>query len=294
MSSAQPEWCMNACDLAGTFGSTSDVEQAALFVLAQANCNAIQRVCVGSYFCDQLFLSLPDAHFEALAAFCSANGVAATLVLPIFAQRTWAAGTQRTDELLTRHAGLFDEVTVNDHATATRLAPLCRERGMAMNWGRLLSKPLRDPRHADLVAAWRTCELDAEEVAALRERFPLGLVEFDPFAPSIDFSPLEGVPFALHAPRSFATTGHICEAASAARATGESFRPGAPCGQECRSSFSLCHDAPSGSYYVKHGRTVYFENPNCQAIGAQPCRIIYSAADYRSQAGEQQEEWQWA
>ena len=282
---AQPEFALNVCDLPCTPRTHAAFEQAALFALSQSGAAGVERVCVGSYFCDRLFLSLGDDVFEALASFCSTWSMRATLVVPIFPQRTWMQGARRVAELLENDALPFDEMTVNDYATAERLAPLCRARGLAMNWGRLFAKALRDPRHADFAAEPRSCEIDAEAVADLRERYPLGLVELDPFAPAIDCSPLAGAPFALHLPHCFATTGHICEAASTARPASESFRADAACGHECTRSFTLSLDEPSGSWFVKHGRTVYFENPGCTTTGARPARILWSAADFRGSTG---------
>ena len=271
---------MNVCDMPATPEDAGGFEQAARFVLACSHATGIDRVYVGSYFCDRAFLMLADAHFEALADFAAAYDVAATLVVPIFAQATLAAGSRRVEELLSSGPCRFDEVTVNDYATAEQLAPMCRDAGIAMNWGRLLAKQLRDPRHIDFACTARTCEIDAEEAAQLASRYPLGLIELDPFAPCIDVSPLAGTPFALHAPRSFATTGHICEAASAPRELADSFRADAPCTRECARTFTSCFDDAHGVWFTKHGRSVYFENAGCVTCGGQPARIVYSAADF--------------
>lgn len=288
-----PELCANLCELAGdrAFTCIADVERAADDVLAASGLTPVARVSVGSYFCDRLFCSLPDSHYATVADFCSTHDVRATLIVPIFAQGMLDHGMQRVSELLdrTEPRPLFDEVTVNDLGAATRLAPLCRARGLKMNWGRLFQKALRDPRHADFASRARTCEMTATEARELAGEFPLGLVEFDPFAPSVDFSPLSDgepvaggippdTPYALHMPYCLATTGHICEAASASRPTSQSFRANAPCELECQRSHTLMQDDSSATYYLKRGRTVLFSNPGCETVGPAPARLIWTPA----------------
>ncbi len=236
---------------------------------------------VGSYLCDQLFLALAERLCDDLAAICRASNLAATLVVPIFAQSTLACGTERIEGLISRFPSLFDEITVNDYGMAARLADLCRSRSIAMNWGRLFMKDQRDPRHLETSYGSRPCAMDAEAAARIRESFPLGIVELDPFAPLIDTYPLDDVPYALHLPHCFMSTGHLCEAASARRTPEHSFRANAPCARECRRSFTLTisDEQATGrsAYLLKSGRTVFFENESCRpACGPSPARVIWS------------------
>ncbi len=124
----------------------------------------VERVFVGSYFCDRRFLALGDASVAAVAEFCSARGCAATLVLPIFPQSTLAAGLARAEEILTRWSGVFDEVTVNDFGAAV----WARALGLRVNWGRLFNKEARDPRYEETSLGARACALDAAALACVQ------------------------------------------------------------------------------------------------------------------------------
>ncbi len=307
--------CANFCDLTSApLNTGSDIFHLCRIVEEQAAynrayCNAengatarmipqVERIYVGSYFCDRFFLALHDEFFDCIAEFCHACDLHATLVIPIFSQSTLHLGKDRIENILDAHPSLFDEVTVNDYGMAAHLSETCRAQNMAMNWGRLFMKEPRDPRYAETSQGCRSCAIDVAEIARLSESFPLGNVELDPFAPIIDVQPIaqgataqgapQAAPIALHLPHCFMSTGHICEAASATCEPNKSFRANMPCALECRRSFSVSISegitADQMCYIMKNGRTVFFENPFCEIVSggapAQVARIIWSPESF--------------
>lgn len=80
------------------------------------------------------------------------------------------------------------------------------------------------------------------------------------------------------------TTGHICKAASIGVPLGRSFRADAPCRRQCLGGIDVfeCPGLSVGPrvYLTQQGRAVFFENPGCRVVGAQPARIVWSPAEY--------------
>ncbi len=279
------ERCANMCDVADYCEPSFDASALCDHVLAQTGFSRIDRVYVGSYFCDRLFLALSDAALSGIARVCRERAMHATLVLPIFSQAALSRGVDRADAILAGHRGLFDEVVVNDIGMARHAARRYERFGVGCGFGRLLSRDARDPRYWATTEGMRPCGMDAGAVRDLCPNAPIASVELDPFAPLIDASPLAGLPVALHLPHCFMSTGHICEAASVGKPVSRRYRPDAACARECMEAYTLTESAGwetmPETCFAKMGRTVYFENPSCIVAGGRASRIIWSPSDFR-------------
>ena len=298
-----PQIALNLADVAhGTNLSAGQPDEfrARLSYLCNQACahleqSRIERLYVGSYFCDRFFLSLDQAFFSGISAFCAEYGLGLTLVVPIFGQATLEQGKKRIEELLGPAAVgrlPFDEAVANDPAMALFLGQIKQRRQscqpsapLGLVFGRMMAKTPRDPRYAVMEQSAQPYALDQALALRLVEQFGYELAECDPSAPVVDASALGGaLPLALHAPHCFMTTGHICQVASINRPFVKKFRPDAPCGQECLAGVQVYehHSQDDGHplWFTRLGRTVFFENPDCQLVGQRPERLVWAPADF--------------
>jgi hypothetical protein len=281
-------YSLNLCDVAGspTLGNDPRTVLNALVEREQQRCGGtFDRLYVGSYFCERLFLSLDDRFMDAVATFAGDFSLRLTLVLPVFGQATLDRGTERTRRLLDPACTPFDEVVVNDPATATRLASELNPTVTRLSLGRLFAKAPRDPRYPDARREAQRCPLDAEQAAVAKAAWHPALAELDPFAPVIDATALgDALPLALHLPHALMSTGRVCEAASTGVPARRAFRPGMPCAQQCLAGVDVCglDHTPAGEpvWLTRQGRTVFFENPDCTVVGAPVTRVVWAPADF--------------
>ena len=275
-----------------------------------------ERVYVGSYFCENYFLSLSDGFFDSLQEFCLHYDLASTLVIPIFGQAFIKRGQARALDVLDRYCELFDEVIVNDVASFFDLEAWLSNRadaaGVASNvfanherlpklgLGRLFCKEARDARYASMLDSMTRPGLSEEAAACLTEqqrRHPntRPLVEIDPMSAIVDVSEIIAsseraaafaqssgqkpqIEIAIHLPFCYATTGRNCGPASVNEPDSSKFRLGRGCSNHCLRLSQGCL-TDEGARYIKHGRTYYFENPGCQIAGTDSWRIVYSALE---------------
>lgn len=263
---------------------------------ARFGCQPIERIYVGSYFCDRFFLSLNRPFYECIMAFCREYSLGLTLVVPVFGQSTLKAGRKRLETLLTlqdEYGFLIDEAVANDPAMALYLSEVSDQRAtgdktsapLRLSLGRMMAKSPRDPRYSVMEESAQPFALDATNATSLVNRFGYELAECDPTTPLVDAAPLRGVlPLALHLPHCFMTTGHICHPASTNRPLEQKFRADAPCHQECLSGVQVYEhrnqDDDRPLWLTRLGRTIFFENPGCVIKGQEPARIIWTPADF--------------
>ncbi len=256
----------------------------------------IERIYIGSYFCDRFFLSLNRPFYECVMAFCREYRLGLTLVVPVFGQSTLKTGRKRLEELLTiqdEYGFLIDEAVANDPAMAIFLKEVSGRRAMdtgmdaplRLSLGRMMAKSPRDPRYSVMEESAQPFALDAANAISLVNRFGYELAECDPTTPLVDAAPLkDALPLALHLPHCFMTTGHICHPASTNKPLEQKFRADAPCRQECLSGVQIyehqSQDGEEALWFTRLGRTIFFENPGCVVEGQKPTRIIWTPADF--------------
>lgn len=211
---------MNICDTnlpmpGGPAAGASALDGAMQQLCEEAQFPYIERLEFGSNFCPLEFLrSTWDMKMQLWQGFSQRYSVPLTLVLPITNESLLPALKRRVAQLLQDYKELIDEVVVNDYGM---LEWVSNSFEVNLGIGRLFSKDLRDPRYAEAFPAVYRPALLTGGLALLKEQYPrITFAEFDPAGWSVDLSgaPLGVVP-ALHTPYFFASTGRICEAASA-------------------------------------------------------------------------------
>ena len=287
---------VNLCEVTSPDSSADDLEDMLGATCYEAGFPYCERIYVGSYFCENFFLGLPDGFHQAVRELCQRHGLRATLVVPIFGQAFLERGEWRLASLLVDYADVYDEVVVNDVACYTALSRwYAGEDGWVycttpcpdglpprIGLGRLFSTQLRDARYSEVVGGTTYLGLSAEAQACLamqRQAQPdaASLVEVDPLSAVVDVSAIDADEVAIHLPFCYATTGRNCGPASIDEPDSQKFRLGHGCGRHCL-RMAQGYKTDEGVCYIKHGRTYYFENPECRIAGVDSWRIVYAAA----------------
>lgn len=229
-----------------------------------------ERVYLGSYFCGRYFAQQPLGVFTQVLAACENAGLPVTLVVPIPSERELDGVLGRVEALLAGYGRVIDELTCN----GLGMLAWCTEHGggRRLNADRLLSRDVREPGFVRLVG--RPSLLTRNRAQA----FPGCRVdgyEFDPVHEALDLS---GAPAdatcALHVDWCYASTGKICEFASVGAPPERKFRPGAPCAFSCL-HYTMEHRArDEAPVYFKHGRTVYYRQPDARCVGVSSYRLV--------------------
>lgn len=274
--------CVPACNVADVAASARSHGMALSLMVERAmqgaGYHSIERLYVGSNFCEQYFLRQPERLWREAFALCRRESIPATLVLPVFSQKDLAAGKGRIAALLRRYGGDIDEITANDPGmVAFSFEHLDRP----LNAGRLLMRTARDPRPVHL--AETRCDVGVPTIVTeLFKNQKLRGIELDPTHAELDLSELSGLAphlsVGVHTPYCVLSTGAICELAGARRPVHERFRPNATCKLEC-SRCSITYELACDVRLLKFGRTVYFPNHGCIVREGEDVRMIVTPFD---------------
>ena len=268
--------CISLCETTSPNATADDLAEILAHTCWEAGFPGCERVYAGSCFCENYFLALPDAFHVAVRDLCIQHEMGATLVVPIAGQAFLDRVERRIESLLSDFGDLYDEVVVNDVAAFMWLVERTDKR---IGLGRLFSKGLRDARYPEVFDSISRPEFSPEALACLQAS-PHGasLVEVDPTSAVVDASAFEGVEVAIHLPFCYATTGRNCAPASYDVPDSEKFRLGRGCALQCLRMVQGSR-TDQGVRYIKHGRTHYYENPDCQIAGTDHWRIVYAASN---------------
>ncbi len=274
--------CVPACNVADVAASARSRGMTLSHLVERtmqgAGYHSVERLYVGSTFCEQYFLRQPERLWRESFALCRREGISATLVLPVFSQKDLTAGKDRIVALLRRYGGDIDEITANDPGMVEfSFSHLDRP----LNAGRLLMKGARDPRPAHL--AETRCDVGVPTIVTeLFKHQKLGGIELDPTHAELDLSELSGLAphlsVGVHTPYCVLSTGAICELAGARHPASERFRPNATCKLEC-SRCSITYELACDVRLLKFGRTVYFPNRGCIVREGDVVRMIVTPFD---------------
>ena len=137
-------------------------------------------------------------------------------------------------------------------------------------------KDYRDKRYGDYFHSCVRPNIFNRSMLHLINDFRVRGVELDLTHEKID---LCDAPFYLtigfHYPYCYQTVGHICEIGSTGQFMDKKFRAGLNCNLECESQI-VHYSSEEGGHYLKYGRAVYFENPECNIVNGNEIRLIYS------------------
>ena len=289
--------CVNACETTSPHVSPDDIEALLANTCAEAGFPFCERLYVGSYFCENYFLGLSDRFHKCIREICGKHELKATLVIPRIGQAFLPRFQEQLAHILDEYADVYDEIIANDVACfvdlvqwyagvgswPSRVTPSHNFTPPRIGLGRLFSKEMRDARYANLRESTTYAALSPEAQACIdeqRNKQPWGrpLVEIDPMSSIVDVAEIAPqAEIAIHLPYCYATTGRNCGPASISEPDSRKFQLGRACSQHCLRMVQGCLTDEDAAY-VKHGRTYYYANPNCQITGTDAWRIVYAAS----------------
>ncbi|MBQ3665158.1 MAG: hypothetical protein II919_03540 [Lachnospiraceae bacterium] len=260
------ETCLNLCEIeeySAIYPVISNVKEKIIF----------DRIYVGSYFCDELFLNTNYHHLKTLLDKIS-NSYKVTLVIPIFCQKNLKKGKELLIRLIETYHHMIDEITVNDYGILRWLSCFNSNhseqpytaymKNIKINMGRLFFKDYRDPRYEKYFERnWKPKSFTEYLETSIQE-YQINEIEIDVTHMLIDLSEVPDCIIGIHTPYTYMTTGKICEFASMFQPVQKKLRPNIDCSKECLKSV-IEYEVDQERKWFRIGRTIYFEN-NCIKI----------------------------
>lgn len=255
---------------------------------ALAGFEECERIYIGSYFCAQYFLNLPNKIIEDVTNFCEEEKVKVTLVIPIFSERNLDKGKEKIEEFINNFKEVIDEVTVNDYGM---LEYMTKQYQLKCNIGRLFMKDYRDLRYPEYFNTTLYPKIFTSYFKELMTTYNIKGLEFDPTHKTVNLetcpqssitASLEKCPrdveMGMHRPYCYMTVGQICEFGSIHKEIEKKFRPNEVCQGECNSNI-FRYQFDDGHEWLRVGRAVYFDNRECEVQGVSCLRNIYFPVD---------------
>lgn len=271
--------CINLCEIMHKlYQEEPNLEHIIDKVCQEASFNRCERIYFGSSFCGQYFLNIGKKEVEALMTTCKKREIKLTLVLPLFTEKNLEKAKQKIKSYEQYLGELIDEVTVNDFGMLVYMYEeyVIGGKDIKLNIGRLLMKDYRDPRYKEYFNLPLKPRSFTNNLQEMVQKYQINSLEFDPTHATIDVSEKpQGVVIGLHMPYCYETVGQICQMAGIHQPIDKKFRPNEVCRQECE-AHPIHYFVDEDIRWMKLGRAVYFENRNCEVIGTDKIRVIYS------------------
>lgn len=226
----------------------------------------IQRLYVGSYFCERYFITSLSSTFKEIERWCKDNNVHITLVFPPASETLFDEMIKCGEKLC--KSEIIDEITVNDYGTLLSI----KDFGKRINIGRLFDKDSRDKRHPNIFEKCKTIShIDESKFAG----FDINLYEYDNTNAS---SKIEIPNIAIHTPLMYVSMSKICRFAGIGQPENKKFRPNSPCNEECSHImlFPTSLEDGKGEQIYCIGKGIYFKN---ESVNTSAERLIIFPAE---------------
>lgn len=269
-------FCINLCEIFHPYLSKKQNFESFVNYVSSKQGKKVERIYLGSSFCSQYFLYIPDC--KDVMEYCLEKKISVTITIPVFSEKDLNLGRRKLDEICSIGNGVIDEITVNDIST---LFLIQTKNQYKINLGRLFFKDPRDCRVPEYFKTAVSPMLLSHLKDEFWRKFRFQLVELDTTNYIINTTNIvdTDIEIAVHKPYCYMSTGNICKFASVHRDVKEKFRPNIPCKMEC------LHITDLHMGYVKPtncktairriGRTLYYEMDSAEFIGKKPNREIF-------------------
>ncbi len=211
----------------------------------------IDRVYIGSYFCEQYFLKTSLPVLEWCAAYCRSQGIRMACVVPIPSQRYLDSCKKHLELLKEQYPDLLDMVCVNDPGMLQWAAGRFEKTVL----GRLFQKRIRDPRYAE------TSGNGAFSVSReMRERigqYRIWGIEIEGIFGSVGKTDRDFCIYS-HVGLCYMSCMRECLYASLYRELPARFRTDTECGVEC-SRYRMKNKIQGGHEIFRIGKGIYFQ-----------------------------------
>lgn len=272
-------YCLNFCELLTYFitEEMNAIEIKDRITKLVPDGSTCQRIYFGSYFCSQNFLHLQLEAVKRLVEVCEDSHIKMTMVVPTFSEAELQSGKHKIATLSPYLGGCLDEITVNDFGMLSLIRQTYAS--VKINFGRLLTKDYRDPRHVPYFEQTVKPKMYNSYMFRIIQKYNVSGIEFDPTHKAMDLSEcFDQMEAAVHLPFCYLTEGHICAFASVPREMHRKFRPNLTCRAECLQHMML-YQIPDAKPWIRLGRAIYFENQEVEVQGLERMRIIYFPID---------------
>lgn len=260
---------INLCDVFARL--FPDFEKNLQKLLDRASKHNINRVYIGSYFCDHYFTQVSESKYRSILYYCAQHQIAVTIVVPPLFQENYQKGIRLVSLLAENNT--VDEIVVNDWGLISNLS--LRD-GVKLILGRLLQKDNRDPRYKEFFEEPYTSRLFTSFYQRFLAEKTIAGIEIDCTHQWIKIPPATAPDIiCVHYPFCYISIGSICEFASMNKPAAKKFRFADTCRCECNAAAIRCL-CDNGKDLIRIGRGVLFENRNCRIESGRPFRCIYS------------------
>ncbi|MDD5934127.1 MAG: hypothetical protein PUC65_00960 [Clostridiales bacterium] len=243
-------------------------------MLAESGYSRFTRVYIGSSFCAIYFLHASTDMIKSVNLVCEKEQCKMTLVLPIFTEKYLDKAKEQIKKLVDAAGVYLDEITVNDFGMLEYIHNNYKQK---INLGRLFMKDYRDKRYSEYFHSCVKPKIFNITMLELMKQYNIHGVELDLTHEKIDLSEApSNLTIGFHYPYCYQTVGHICEIGSTNQSIDKKYRANYNCSFECESQI-VHYTSEEGGHYLKHGRAVYFENPDCNIMNAKQIRLIYTS-----------------
>lgn len=262
---------LNLCDIMGRF--RSDTSASLRRLIERIPCKTVDRIYLGSYFCCNYYLQTQTAIYEGILSFAQHSNRHITLVVPPIFEKDFERICEKTLRLIETYASVIDELAINDFGA---LDFFSNHLDIKINYGRIMEKDSRDIRYEDFFQSSCTPRVFGTFYKNLLSEYHICGVELDCTHAGITI-PMhnETLVIAVHVPYCYTSMGSICEFAAVHREGYNKFLYAGKCQCECNDMMIKCTYEERYDY-LRLGRSVQYENGNCEIETKQPYRVIYT------------------
>lgn len=262
----ETQTCLNLCEIC----DFPNIEA----VISRLKDNyVINRIYIGSYFCDNYFLKCNYDKIIKLIYSSFDKKCKITLVIPVPTERTLNEMKKQLN-IIRNFSDYIDEITVNDYGMLVYISEYFNSNPdiqIKINMGRIFFKDYRDPRYSDYFNTEWKPKYDTLFLKNLIAEYKINSIEIDVTHKAMIIPNINNVIIGMHTPYTYMTTGKICEYASQYREITKKFRPCILCSKECNDSY-IEYKIEDNRKWLRIGKTLFFEN-NCFKLSGENSNI---------------------
>lgn len=264
------EMALNLCDFLGRTNENENVSVEQM--INKFNSKDFSKIYMGAYYCDHYFLYTHKSKYISVIDYAKREKKKIALVIPPVFENNLNNVIKLAYNLIERGRDVIDEVTINDWGMIEFFQ---NNHGIKLNMGRLLQKDNRDPRYREFFENTHVHRCFSKYYEQLLTTKGFYGLELDCTNKSIMIpDTISQIKIAVHGPWAYMTMGSIC-VYSATSKKNNKFRFADKCSCECDKAIVKikCED---DLYLYRFGRSIQFNNEECNIIAKKPYRYIYS------------------
>lgn len=237
---------LNLCDLALKYSNDTLYSK----ILKLEKKGNIEMIYIGSYFCGQYFLKIPQKIIMSCLNIAKMRNIKIRMVLPIFTEKLLHKGKENIDMIASILGNYLDAMVVNDLGM---LDYVSSNYNIKIIMGRLLSKDTRDQRIQELCDVVKTPDSVRNQYLLLKQKFN-NIIGYE--IENIYSEMEEDNTVTVHVPYVYQTVGQICCYANIMK-DDYIFKANRECSIDCMKSVLVYNN--SGFKYIRLGRAILYK-----------------------------------